>query len=561
MRRIDILVVLVCLTALIGLGGGMAVSATPQRMVPRTLAPLPAPPALSEFREGTVGPVQSLDPLFAASPAELAISGLIFRGLTRAGTNGTIVPDLAERWEVDSGGEVLTFHLRPDARWHDGGHVSADDVVFSYESLADVEVRRIDRFTVELRSGSESPILLARTLRPILPAHLLADVPAAERAAHPFGEAPVGNGPFALAELSEDGALLVRVGPPPGGVPAYYEAGPLAPLPEPTPRTAPRARASLDSYRFLLYPDQEAVVAAFVEGAVDAMAGAGPEAVRRLVDEPGVQALAFPGTRSLALVPNLRFETGPLRDAQVRRSLSLAIDREAIVETVFAGSGLASQSIISPASHLSHPETVPAPVKDAAAAQSGLLAAGWTRSDGGWSRPGSSEPVTVELLVRDEQTAPLDRAVAELVAQDWRSIGLAVDIVPLRPEELVEEHLRPGLFDVALLEIDLGLEPDPSPLFTSAQAAAGGTNLAGYQSSLVDRLLEDVRIADTAARPARVAALQVALLREMPIIPLVFPDEVFLVRGTLRGIEPRQVGEARDRYSDVLAWRLARPDE
>ncbi len=138
---------------------------------------------------------------------------------------------------------------------------------------------------------------------------------------------------------------------------------------------------------------------------------------------------------------------------------------------------------------------------------------------------------------------------------------MAVEVVPLRPEELVEERLRPGLFDVALLGIDLGLEPDPSPLFASAQAAAGGTNLAGYQSSLIDQLLEDVRAADLDERRERFVALQAALVREMPLIPLVFPDEVFLVRGMLLGAEPRQVARARDRYSDVLAWRLARPDE
>lgn len=572
MRRIDILIVLFSLMVVVGLGAGMAVSASPQRMASPSLTALAAAPELPELREATVGPVRTLDPLYAETPAERAIGALLFRGLTRAGPDGSVLPDLAERWEVDDGGAVVTFHLRPDARWHDGVHVTADDVMFTYGSLADpayegsavgewanVQVRRVDRFTLELRSSSVRPVSLALARQPILPAHLLEGVPLAERAAHPFGRAPVGNGPFALVELSEGEALLERVGAPPGGLASDYASGPLARMPEPTPREAPHERAALHRYRFLIQPDQDAAVAAFADGMADAIAGLGPDDLERLIAEPGVRALAFPGTRSLALVPNMRFATGPLRDAQVRRALSLAIDRDAIVRSAFAGSGLAAQSVVSPASHLHGTGSPAAPAVDAAAAQAGLLAAGWTEGAGGWSRPGSSEPVSIELLVRDTQAAPQDRAVADLVAEDWRSIGLSVNVVPLPPEELVRDHLRPGLFDVALLEVDLGLDPDPTHLFASSQAVVGGSNLGGYQSSLMDRLLEDLHGAAPDERPRRFAALQTALSREMPAIPLVFPDDVFLVRDEIQGVETRQVADARDRYSDVLAWRLAQP--
>ncbi len=77
----------------------------------------------------------------------------------------------------------------------------------------------------------------------------------------------------------------------------------------------------------------------------------------------------------------------------------------------------------------------------------------------------------------------------------------------------------------------------------------------------MDRLLADLRAAARADRQRRLSKLQAALVREMPITPLVFPDEVFLVRGRLQGVESRQVADVRDRYSDVLAWRLAKPDD
>ncbi|MDQ3492004.1 MAG: ABC transporter substrate-binding protein, partial [Chloroflexota bacterium] len=513
MRRLDILVVLPCLLAMVGLGAGMVVSAPPDRIATPALAALETAPEPDEFREGIVGPVRTLDPQFATTPAERAVTGLLFRGLTRAGSDGTVLPDLAERWDVGEDGSVVTFHLRPDARWHDGVHVSADDVVFSHESSTEMEVRRIDRFTVELRTQSTLSDLLVLARQPITPAHLLADVAPSERAAHPFGQSPVGNGPFALLEMSDEAVLLERVGAPPGGSPPAYDAGSSAPIPEPTPRSAPRARAQLDRYRFLLFPDQEALVTAFASGELDAMAGPLPDDLLRLAADPDVKALAFAGTRSLVLVPNLRFGAGPLRDAQVRRALSSAIDRDRIVQSVFAGSGLTAVSIVSPASLLLDSASVPEPAVDVVAARSGLAAAGWMDGPGGWLRPGSSEPVSIELLVRDEASAPLDAAVAEMVAQDWRSLGLDVHVVSLPPDELVSDRLRPGSFDVALLEIDLGLDPDPSPLFQSSQAVVGGSNVAGYQSSLVDRLLAGFGEADADERSGRFAALQAALLR------------------------------------------------
>jgi hypothetical protein len=91
----------------------------------------------------------------------------------------------------------------------------------------------------------------------------------------------------------------------------------------------------------------------------------------------------------------------------------------------------------------------------------------------------------------------------------------------------------------------------------------GGTNIGAYESSVMDRLLVAARTAtDEPARSQRFRDLQAALAREMPIIPLVFPDEVMLVHGTLEGAAPRAVEETGDRYWDVLAWMFAfDPDE
>lgn len=165
MRLRDGLVIAVALLALSLLGVGMVASA-PERPTPLPSLPpdLPTPPPAAVLRVGALGRAFSLDPLLATTPAERVASSLLFRGLTRLGPDGSILPDVASGWDVTDDGATITFHLRPDVHWHDGVLVDADDVTFTVGRLADasiagpraadwqaVTVERVDRFTVRMR--------------------------------------------------------------------------------------------------------------------------------------------------------------------------------------------------------------------------------------------------------------------------------------------------------------------------------------------------------------------------------------------------------------------------
>ena len=138
MTRTDTTVVgaLVVLLALIaGLVGSPALQAT-------SATASPGPDASSDsgpraYREGVLGHPFSVSPLTARTQADRDLVALVFSGLVRNGPNGTLVPDLAARWSVDEKGKVWTFELRDDARWHDGEPVTADDVVYTIETLQD----------------------------------------------------------------------------------------------------------------------------------------------------------------------------------------------------------------------------------------------------------------------------------------------------------------------------------------------------------------------------------------------------------------------------------------
>ena len=93
------------------------------------------------YIEGTLGPPPTLVSILANDDTARTISGLIFNGLTRYATDGTVVPDLATGWEIDSQSRSFVFHLRDDVRWQDGMPLTVDDVLFTYGLLASPQRR------------------------------------------------------------------------------------------------------------------------------------------------------------------------------------------------------------------------------------------------------------------------------------------------------------------------------------------------------------------------------------------------------------------------------------
>jgi ABC-type transport system substrate-binding protein len=164
----------------------------------------------------------------------------------------------------------------------------------------------------------------------------------------------------------------------------------------------------------------------------------------------------------------------------------------------------------------------------------------------------------IRLLCPEAGSGATGCAVAESVAADWRAIGLAVEVVPLSPSDLVTGHLRTGDFDAAVLDIALGLDPDLYPLLASSQTIAGGSNVSGLQDPKLDKLLTAARTPGTSdASGSAWRDLQAYLAANTFLLPIAFRDEVVVASDALTGPTVRPIGDGSDRFYDVLTWRLA----
>ena len=530
-----------------------------------------SPPRL--YREGVVGRPASVNPLTAQTAAEDTLVGLVFSGLVALGPDDTRVPGLASDWTTSADGREWTFRIRANARWHDGEPVTAHDVAFTIgvlqdptylgpvgASWRDVTVTEVDARTVRFSLTTPLGGFLQAATQPIVPAHLLEGVSVGLLTEHPFGQAPVGSGPYRLATLDDDHAILE---------PATFElddvdgrpGGPLVgatPRPSPTPTPVPLPGSIQPGIEIRFFDNRDALSEAYAAGEVDAATGLGPVEAARLAGQPGSRELRYPTTTLTTVIFNLRPSRPEFREPRVRFALLTGIDRQGIVETAFGGRAAISDVPIPPASW-AHDDTIRAPIAyDREAAARGLADAGWKAKDGTWTMPGATKPVAFELLSLDQGTNAASFSAAAAIAEHWRRLGLDVTHVALPPAELVTNRLRTGAFAAAVVDVNIGLDPDLYPLLASTQAGSQGLNIAGLQDPQLDGLLIAARSPGTEAnRQAAYRALQESLLSAQYVLPIAFRDEVVVARDVLRGPAPRPIGSVRDRFWDVLTWRLA----
>ncbi len=536
----------------------------------------PEPIVTRSYREGVLGRPTSVSPLTARTQADRDLVALLFGGLVKNGPSGTLLPDLAESWTVDATGATWTFQLRDDVRWHDGQPVTAEDVVFTIRTLQDpgytgpaagswndATVETVGSATVTIALANPLGGFLQAATQPIAPAHLLSGIPVTDLASDPFGQRPVGSGPFALVRFEPDvvelaPATLVRPNESAGPVvePSPSTVDSLATA-SPTRRPA-EASPYLAGIEFHYFDDPEALAAAYRAGALDGASGLPPDVAGELAATPGSRMLRYPGSTLTAVLFNLRADRHVFTTPAIRTAFLAAIDRPALIEAAFARAAGAANGPIPPTSPLFDPAAAVPVGFSRDAAQTALKDAGWKKSENAWRRATDTEPLTFELLSPDAASNPGLFAAAAAVAADWKYIGIQVTHVPLPPGEFVTGRLATADFTVAVADVTIGLDPDLYPLMASSQTLTGGSNIIGLQDPGLDGLLLAARKPAAAAdREAAYAALQAQLAKGMYLLPLAFADEPIVVRDTLQGPRLRQVADRSDRFWDVLTWRLA----
>ncbi|HEY8439206.1 MAG TPA: ABC transporter substrate-binding protein, partial [Candidatus Limnocylindrales bacterium] len=420
------------------------------------------------YREGVLGHPTSVNPLAARTQADRDLVALVFQGLVKRDANGRPIPDLARSWTSSASGAEWTFQLDPEATWQDGEPLTADDVVFTIQTIQapdyrgpgagswmGVTVSAVDASTVQFELATPLGGFLDLATQPIAPRHLLSQTPPGAMPDASFGDSPIGSGPYAVVELDREHAVLelASIVAAPATEPSAATPGASSdPLATPPPTARPHdARAALPGLEFRFFDSADALAAAFANGELDVASGLDPGAAIGLAGRAGATTIRDPSTTLAAVAMNLRASHVAFADPRTRKALLQAIDRARIASVVYGGGAAPADGLIPPTSWAFSAADTPPVIRDVATATKALKAAGWTKAKDGWHRENAKEPLTLELLVPDRTKNPILFAVGSQIAADWTALGFAVAVREEDPAVIATDHLRAGEFEAAVV--------------------------------------------------------------------------------------------------------------
>jgi oligopeptide transport system substrate-binding protein len=471
---------------------------------------------------------KDLDPGAQAAEIEYVIDTALFEGLTNIANDGeTILPGVAERWDISPDGKTYTFHLRADARWSDGSPVTADDFELGFRRAFTPSLlsqTNILGFPIvgaqEMMSGQKVPLgvaaLDARTLQIRLkfPAPYFLYVvagapfdPVPRAVVEKFGDPyqpdskwsrpgnMVSNGAFKLAAWHPNQDVVLTRNP-------YYWDG---------------ARVRLNEIHFYPTDDVESEERSFRTGDLHITYGLPPSKIAVYADRHDPQLRITPQLD----VKFLMFNTNkrPFDDVRVRRALALAIDRDRIVPLVNKGE-------YSPAHAMTRPGTAgyqPAPVADYAPDQArGLLAqAGF---------PGGAGLPALTLRLATGNGTPM----AEALQETWRRVlGVSVAIETEEQKTFFDE-LEAGNYSVAVENYFYGIQAPETILMVALPDSP--VNSTGWNNpAFVEAFREANQVTAAEGRRAYYDRMERLLQDGAAFVPIAYVNQAHLVSPMVKG--------------------------
>jgi len=453
--------------------------------------------------------------LYTAGTTFDASSKPIYNRLIEFERGGTkTVPGLAESFTVSDDGLTYTFKLRQGVKWQSSKtftptrDFNADDVVFSFERQRDPNhpfhkvsggtyeyfesmdmgnllksVEKVDDHTVKFTlAAPAAPFIanMAMDFASIMSAEY-ADQMMKAGTPEKLDLEPVGTGPFTLVDYQRDAVIRYKANPD-------YWAG----------------KAPIDNLVFAITPDASVRYQKLKAGECQIMAYPNPADLPAMAQDPAVNLLKQEGLNIGYLAYNTQKK--PLDDQRVRKALNMAVNKKAIIDSVFQGAGTAAKNPIPP-TIWSYNDAIKDDPYDPEAAKKLLAEAGV-----------KNLKTTLWAMPVSRPYNPNARRMAELIQADWKAVGVDAEIVSYEWGEYLKRS-KAGEHDTVLLGWT-GDNGDPDNfLFAllSCEAAKSGNNRAFWcDKDFNDLITKAQQSSDLAERTKLYEQAQEVFKKEAP---------------------------------------------
>jgi ABC-type transport system substrate-binding protein len=574
-----------------------------------------------EYTEALIGQPKYVNPLFtSANAVDADLVSLIYSGLFQFNNQQKLLPDLASNYSVSADGKIYEINLRKDVKWSDGEPFSAEDVLYTFESIADpevgspllaafqsVQVEKTGDYSVRFTLKDPFAPFLSSLTVGILPQHIWANIPPAAVRLAKTNLQPIGSGPWKFSKLTKDSSgniqnyTLDRND-------KYYKNTPY-----------------LKTLTFKFYTDHTQAASALKGQEVMAVSFL-PNDLANKIAGKNFQLYKFQLPQYTALFFNQ--DAAPiLRDSDMRLALNLAVDKNEVLTQALAGEGEVVNSPILK-DEVGYNPNVAFPPFDVEKANQ-LLDKTWKRvqpedyfkteydavlktrqneinelkknaatstATTATTTEGQIEQATttpeqlaekiqqiekeVSDSIRQDMSAeqsfyrknktnevlaitittadtPEYQKVADSIAKMWRAVGIKTKIQIVNSNQINRDVLRDRSYQALLYGEIVGSDPDPYPFWHSSQISYPGLNLALFVNRASDKILEDARATTTKKTRADLyEKFQQILAKEIPAVFLYTPTYNFLASKEIKGITLKQIFSPADRFNDLGNWYI-----
>lgn len=448
----------------------------------------------------------SLDPYGTTDTPAIRVASCMFETLVRLDDEGNIAPALAESWEIVDDCTYV-FKLREGVKFHNGEELKASDIAFSFEKIAesphasslratiDFENSKVvDDYTFEMKMTEPFGPILNHLAHPVM---AIVNEKAYTEAGDAVGQKPVGTGPYKFVSWEASDRIILAKNE------EYWGEAPA--IPNVIWRTIPEvATRSIE------------VEAGGVDIAVDIQA----TDIARLENSKDVKI--FKNVASSVNFIGLNTTMEPFSDVRVRQAINYAIDKSAIYNVVYQGTGTIAEAPMSPVVWAYNDE-LPQYEYNIEKAKELLAEAGYP--------DGFKMTMTTDESQQRQDTA-------EMVQSQLAEIGIEVEIRPLERTTYIGEVCAGTLEAFSLgWSSDTG-DPDYAlyASFHSSQHGEGG-NMSFYTNPEVDKLLETGRTStDQEERKEAYMKAQEIVWEEVPCIFLQCPEDLYAYNADLKNV-------------------------
>ena len=509
--------------------------------------------------EGIVGAPRFINPVLALSDADKDLTSLIYSGLMRKNSDGTLAPDLAEKYEMSPDGLNYTFTLKDRIYFQDGEPITADDVIFTVNEAKDpiiksslkgnwdgIGVEKIDAKTIKFTLKQPYSSFLENATLGIMPEHLWKGSPIELNNANTN---PIGSGPYEVSKVSKKSS----------GVVDYYNLVPF--------KKFILGKPYIKSIVLHFYSNEDDMVSALENGTVNQISSITPQNAK-ILKQKGYRVESSVLPRVFGLFFN-QSQAKIFTDKNVVQAIDLAIDKDQIVQTVLNGYGVVIDDPIPPnmlayqklnaQNNLSYQENLQK-------AQDILTKDGWQKGADGFLEKTAGGKTTKGKTPTPKTTTPLEFSIstgnapelaqsADLIKQNLEALGIKVEVKTFEIGNLNQSVIRPRKYDALLFGQIINHESDLFAFWHSSQRKDPGLNVAMYVNAQVDKILEDAFITvDENAKIKKYSQFEDQIKKDMPAVFLYSPDFIYVISKNLSGLSIDHITSPADRFSDSYSW-------